>query len=121
MKSYIFNIHDVVLLMNAAESFLFALLQAAMPAQTRLYGRLLRLFLVVIATVAAATLILWNDQIYLGHTIDRYWIPYLLIFALMLKGPALFLYIAAFSRPRFTLNPPSLAHLAPDILRAGLL
>src|SRR5690625_6289928 len=88
-----------------------------MPAQTRLYGRLLSLFLVVIATVAAATLILWNDQIYLGHTIDRYWIPYLLIFALMLKGPALFLYIAAITRPRFTLKPIYLAHLAPGIVR----
>src|SRR5690625_7377086 len=107
--------------MPAPESVLPARWDAALPARPRLCGRLLRLFLVVIATVAAATLVLWNDQSYLGHTIDRYWIPYLLIFALLLKGPALFLYIAAFSRPRFTLNPPSLAHLAPDILRAGLL
>lgn len=121
MKSYIFNIHDVVLLMTAAESILLALLQAAMPAQTRLYGRLLSLFLLVIATVAAATLILWNDQIYLGHTIDRYWIPYLLIFALMLKGPALFLYIAAITRPRFTLKPIYLAHLAPGIVSVGVM
>src|SRR5690625_151233 len=121
MKSYIFNIHDVVLLMTAAESILLALLQAAMPAQTRLYGRLLSLFLVVIANVAAATLILWNDQIYLGHNIDRYWIPYLLIFALMLKGPALFLYIAAITRPRFTLKPTYLAHLAPGIVSVGVM
>lgn len=116
MKSYIFNIHDVVLLMTAAESILLALLQAAMPAQNRLYGRLLSVFLLVIATVAAATLILWNDQIYLGHTIDHYWIPYFLIFALMLKGPALFLYIAAITRPQFTLKPIYLAHLAPAIV-----
>lgn len=116
MKDYIFNIHDVILLMTAAESILLALLQAAMPAKNRLYGRLLSAFLFIIAVAAAATLILWNDQIYLGHAIDHYWVPYLLIIALMLKGPALFLYVASITRAGFTLRSIHWAHLTPAIV-----
>lgn len=121
MKDYIFNIHDVVLLMTAAESILLALLQAAMPARNRLYGRLLSAFLLVIATVAGATLILWNDQIYLGHTIDHYWVPYFLVFALMLKGPTLFLYVASITRAQFALKPIHLAHLAPAVVSVTIM
>lgn len=116
MKDYIFNIHDVILMMTVAESILLALLQAAMPAQNRLYGRLLSAFLLVIATGSATTLILWNDQVHIGPTIDNYWIPYFLMAALMLKGPALHLYVASITRAQFTLRPIHLMHLAPALV-----
>lgn len=115
MKDYIFNIHDVILLMTVAESILLALLQAAMPAKNRLYGRLLSSFLLIIATGCATTLILWNDQVHIGPTIDHYWIPYFLMVSLMLKGPALYLYVASITRAQFTLRSMHLIHLAPAL------
>lgn len=115
MKDYIFNIHDVVLLMTVAESILLALLQAALPAQNRLYGRLLSGFLLVIAVAALNTLVLWNDQVHTTPTIDHYWVPYFLMVSLMLKGPALYLYVASITRSQFRLRPAHLAHLIPSL------
>ncbi|WP_027330479.1 helix-turn-helix domain-containing protein [Marinimicrobium agarilyticum] len=116
MKDYIFNIHDVVLLMTVAESILLALLQAALPAQNRLYGRLLSVFLIVIAVAAVTTLVLWNDQLHTTPTIDHYWIPYFLIVSLMVKGPTLYLYVASITRAHFTLKPLHLLHLIPALV-----
>lgn len=121
MKDYIFNIHDVVLLMTVAESILLALLQAALPAQNRLYGRLLSAFLIVIAVAAATTLVLWNDQVHTTPTIDNYWIPYFLMASLMVKGPTLYLYVASITRARFTLKPLHLLHLLPALVAIALM
>ncbi|WP_347330721.1 AraC family transcriptional regulator [Marinimicrobium locisalis] len=121
MKDYIFNIHDVVLLMTVAESILLALLQAALPAQSRLYGRLLSLFLIVIAVAAVTTLVLWNDQVHTTPTIDHYWIPYFLVISLMVKGPTLYLYVASITRADFTLKPLHLLHLLPALVAVALM
>ena len=118
MKDYIFNIHDVVLLMTVAESILLALLQAALPAKNRLYDRLLTAFLLIIAIGSATTLVLWNDQVHLTRTIDQFWIPYFMMIALMLKGPSLYLYVAAITRASFELKPIHLIHLAPAVSAA---
>lgn len=116
MKEYIFNIHDVVLLMTAAECILLALFQAALPVKDRLYGHLLSAFLVAIATSAAATLVLWNDQVHISPVVDQYWVPYFLMAALMLKGSSLYLYVASITRANFRLRPVHLAHLLPALL-----
>src|SRR5690625_5848322 len=60
-------------------------------------------------------------MLYVAMSYHHYWMPYLLIFVLMLIGPALFLYIAAITRPRFTLKPIYLAHLAPGIVSVGVM
>lgn len=121
MKDYIFNIHDVVLLMTVAESIMLALLQAALPTQNRLYARLLSLFLLVIAVAAASTLALWNDNIHIAPWLDRYCIPYLLIASLMLKGQALYLYVASITRARFRLKAMHLLHLLPALISVSLM
>lgn len=121
MKEYIFNIHDVVLLMTAAECILLALFQAALPVKNRLYGHLLSAFLVTIATSAAATLILWNDQVHISPRVDQYWVPYFLMAALMLKGSTLYLYVASITRAQFALKPVHLVHLLPALVTVVLM
>lgn len=121
MKDYIFNVHDVVLLMTVAESIMLALLQAALPTQNRLYARLLSLFLLVIAAAAATTLALWNDNIHIAPWLDRYCIPYLLMASLMLKGQALYLYVASITRTRFRLRAIHLLHLLPAVISVSML
>lgn len=113
MKAYIFNIHDVVLIMTVAECILLALFQAALPVKNRLYGHLLSAFLVIIAADAATTLVLWNDQVHFGAAFDQHFLGYFLMTALMLKGPALYLYVASITRTNFALEPQHLWHLIP--------
>lgn len=116
MKAYIFNIHDVVLLMTVAECILLALFQAALPVKNRLYGHLLSAFLITIAIGSAATLVLWNDQVNIHPTFDRYWLPYFLMAALMLKGTVLFLYVASITQANFKLRKHHFLHLAPAVI-----
>lgn len=115
MKAYIFNIHDVVLVMTAIEAILLALFQAALPAKKRFSGPLLSVFLITIATLAAGTLILWNHHVQLHPVVDQYWVPYFLVLALMMKGPILYLYVSSITRSGFRLRVSDSLHLLPAL------
>ena len=115
MKAYIFNIHDVVLFMTAVEAILLALFQAALPAKKRLSASLLSTFLITIATLAACTLILWNNQMQLNSSVKQLWVPYLLVAALMMKGPILYLYVSCITQSGFQLRARHGLHLLPAL------
>jgi AraC-like DNA-binding protein len=114
MQERIFNIHDVVLFMTVAECILLALFQAVLPVRERLYSRLLTAFLITVALGAAATLILWNDPVQTVPLLDLHLLPYLLMVALVLKGPILFLYVASITHTGFVLQRRHLLHLIPS-------
>ncbi len=116
MKEYIFNIHDVILLMTVAECILLALFQAALPVKNRLYSHLLTVFLLTIATAAASTLVLWNDKVTISPTFDEFLLPYFLMISLMLKGPVLLLYVMSITQHAFRLHLSHLMHLIPSVL-----
>ncbi|GAB2526745.1 helix-turn-helix domain-containing protein [Microbulbifer agarilyticus] len=116
MKQYIFNIHDVVLLMTAAECLLLAVFQAILPTRSRHDGRLLIAFLLIIAVASACTLALWNDQFSLAPWLEQWLLPYLLFTALLLKGPAIYLYVCSLTRQNFTFTRRMALHLLPAIL-----
>lgn len=115
MKAYIFNIHDVVLVMTAIEAILLAVFQAALPAKKRLSAPLLSIFLVTIATLAAGTLVLWNPHVQLQSTLHHFWVPYLLVLALMMKGPILYLYVSSITRSDFRIQISHALHLLPAL------
>ncbi len=121
MKDHIFNIHDVVLLMTAAVCILLALFQAALPVKKRLYSRLLAAFLLIIATVAAATLLLWHEVLSTALSFDKYFLPYFLLVALMLKGPVLFLYVMSITKTGFRLRTVDLLHTLPALVSVILI
>jgi len=116
MKEHIFNIHDVILLMTAAECILLALFQAALPVKDRLYSYLLTCFLLIIATAAASTLVLWNDKVTISPVFDQFLLPHFLMISLMLKGPVLLLYVMSITQHAFRLRLSHLAHLIPSVL-----
>ena len=116
MKQYIFNIHDVVLLMTAAECLLLAVFQSILPTRTRHDGRLLTAFLLIIAVASGCTLLLWNDQFSLAPWLEQTLLPYLLIAALLLKGPAIYLYVCSLTQPKLLLNRRQALHLLPALL-----
>lgn len=113
MKAQIFNIHDVVLLMTVAECFLLAIFQAVLPVTNRLASVLLSCFLLCVAVGSACILVLWNGDVHVQPFFDRYLLPYFLVTALILKGPALYLYVASLTRESFRLQPRHLWHLTP--------
>ena len=116
MKEHIFNIHDVILLMTVAECILLALFQAVLPVKNRLYSHLLTVFLLTIATAAASTLVLWNDEVTISPVFDESLLPYFLMVSLMLKGPVLLLYVMSITQHAFRLRLYHLVHLIPSVL-----
>ncbi|WP_066967457.1 AraC family transcriptional regulator [Microbulbifer sp. Q7] len=115
MKEYIFNIHDVVLLMTAAECLLLAVFQSILPTRARHDGRLLTAFLLIIAVASSCTLILWNDQFALAPWFEQTLLPYLLFAALLLKGPAIYLYVCSLTRQKLAFNSKLAVHLLPAL------
>ncbi|MFC6977927.1 AraC family transcriptional regulator [Microbulbifer taiwanensis] len=116
MKDYIFNVHDVVLLMTAAECLLLSIFQQVLPIRARNYGLLLTAFLLIVATASACTLVMWNDQFQVAPLFGQTLLPYLLFGALMLKGPAIYLYVSALTQQNLRLQRHHALHLVPALL-----
>lgn len=116
MKDHIFNIHDVVLLMTAAECILLAIFQAVLPAKNKASSILLTVFLISVAISATCTLMLWNNDVHFFALFDRHLLPYFLATTLLLKGPALYLYVRAITQESFRLDTQKLGHVVPILV-----
>jgi AraC-like DNA-binding protein len=113
MKDHIFNIHDVILLMTAAECILLAIFQAVLPAKNKASSILLTVFLLSVAVSATCVLMLWNNDVRFFALFDHTLLPYFLTSALLLKGSALYLYVRAITQESFELDSKKLGHLIP--------
>src|SRR6187431_2591827 len=116
MKEYIFNIHDVVLLMTTAECILLAIFQAVLPAKNKASSILLTVFLLSVAVSAMCVLMLWNNNVRFFDVFDTTLLPYFLTTALLIKGPALYLYVRAITQQAFVLDASKLGHLVPIVM-----
>lgn len=119
MQKHIFNIHDVVLFMTVAECILLVIFQTILPVKNKLANRLLSTFLLCIAISSACVLVLWNDDVVVFPFFDEFLLPYCLVFAQLLKGPALLLYVASLTQDAFRFSQRHLLHLLPLLLGAG--
>ncbi|HEY7883625.1 MAG TPA: helix-turn-helix domain-containing protein [Cellvibrionaceae bacterium] len=114
MDTRIFNVHDVVLFMTIIVCVLLALFQWALPASSRRHtSGLLILFLLITGIQSACILILWNDEVRIADFFDLQVVPYLLTFATLGKGPALYFYVASLTQHQFALRTRHLLHLLP--------
>jgi len=113
MKDHIFNIHDVVLLMTAAECILLAIFQAVLPAKNKASSILLTVFLLSVAVSATCVLMLWNNDVHFVELFDHTLLPYFLTSSLLFKGSALYLYVRAITQESFALDSKKLGHLIP--------
>lgn len=113
MKEHIFNIHDVVLLMTAAECILLAIFQAVLPAKNRASSILLTIFLLSVAVSATCVLMLWNNNVRFFALFDHTLLPYFLTAALMAKGATLYLYVRSITQQSFALDSKKLGHFIP--------
>ncbi|GGY83876.1 hypothetical protein GCM10011613_30980 [Cellvibrio zantedeschiae] len=113
MKDHIFNIHDVILLMTAAECILLAIFQAVLPAKNKASSILLTIFLLSVAVSATCVLMLWNNNVRFFALFDHTLLPYFLTSSLLLKGAALYLYVRAITQESFAIDSKKLGHLIP--------
>ncbi|MCP8899585.1 helix-turn-helix domain-containing protein [Gilvimarinus xylanilyticus] len=113
MEAYIFNFHDVVLFMTIIECIMLALFQWALPTGRHLSSNMLIAFLLSTSIHSACVLLLWNDMVHTTDFFDLKIIPYLLMLATLLKGPALYFYVASLTEQEFKLKRSHLLHLAP--------
>ncbi|RYY73317.1 MAG: AraC family transcriptional regulator [Gammaproteobacteria bacterium] len=116
MKEHIFNIHDVILIMMAAECILLAIFQAVLPAKNKSSSILLTVFLIAVAVSATCVLMLWNKDVHFTEFFDEKLLPYFLTCSLLAKGAALYLYVRAITQDSFTLDSKKLGHLIPIII-----
>lgn len=113
MKEHIFNVHDVVLLMTAAECILLAIFQTILPSKSKAATILLTVFLLSVAVSATSVLMLWNGEVRSLALLNQTLLTYLLTCSLLLKGPALYLYVRAITQESFKLDKQKLGHLIP--------
>lgn len=116
MKEHIFNVHDVILLMTGAECVLLALFQSVLPAKNTATRTLLNVFLLAVAISAACVLVLWNGIVHTVDIFDHLLLPYFMTAALLVKGPALYLYVRAITETKFSLDKKLLVHLTPVVV-----
>lgn len=116
MKEYLFNFHDIVLVMTMSECVLLAVFQALMPTQSRISSSLLTLFFLLICLNTASILLLWNAALQTPHLNSSYVASMALAISSMLKGPALYFYLRSICEPTFVLRRQHLVHLLPLLL-----
>lgn len=114
--SLIFNAHDLILVMAAAQYLLFAVLLEGTRRRSDISSHLLALILLLNTFKALDTLLLWSEFL---RTLVLDWNPNLLFIgslAYWLEGPLLYLYVSAVLYRDFRFKPVQLLHLIPACL-----
>lgn len=116
LKTVLFNIHDVTLLLIAGECSMLALFFLLHRGSKPVSHLLLSAFLLLNALVALHTLIVWGDAV-------RFWVfelsPYIFFtfsFAFFLQGPVLYWYTRSLIYKDFRFVATDWLHLIPTLL-----
>jgi AraC-like DNA-binding protein len=115
MKSTIFNIHDIVLLLVVCECAMLAALFLFRSESRSISHYLLAAFLVLNALAALDTLIFWGDEV--RHRVFDISpdIFFVFAFALFLEGPVLFWYVRSLTHKGSLFRPVDVLHLLPAL------
>lgn len=119
MKTPLFNIHDLILVLTLAVSLLLAIFQLLLSKQKLIASRLLSVFFICVGVSACCNLLLWNDYIHLDSTGLKAAITYILVLAILGKSITLYGYVVSITRENFVLDKMFGLHLLP--LAVGLL
>lgn len=116
MNAQIYNFHDVVLYITIIECALLSLFMWVLPTQKRLSSILFIGFLLLNGIQLACILVLWNDSAQVFPYFDVFIIPYILMLALLGKGPILLLYVDSLTQRNFSLQKIHSIHILPIFL-----
>lgn len=110
MLEPIFNLNDVLLIITIAASLLLVMVQPILPAKKRDNRIFLAAFFLSLAATNIGVMLMWNE--YIRTPAWANWIiPYGYTSAFLLKGPALYLYVASITDERFHWRRQHLWHL----------
>ncbi len=123
MKTPIFNIHDLILILTLAVCLLLAIFQWVLSQQKVIASRLLAGFFLCVGTSALTNLLLWNDYIHSHSATAKQLLAIGFAVTLIGKSFCLYLYVLAITRQDFRLRRAQYLHLlhVPVVVMAILL
>ena len=121
MKTAIFNIHDLILILTIAVCLLLATFQLLLSKQKKVASYLVSIFFVSIAVNALCNLLLWNDYIHITSHAIKTIIAYSFGLIIVIKGISLYLYVVAITRENFQIDKQNALHFIGILFTLGLL
>lgn len=120
MKTPIFNIHDLILVLTLAVCVLLVIFQWLLSKQKAIASQLLSGFFVCVGASALCNLWLWNDYIGLHSELAKMALSLGLVTAVVGKSVCLYLYVVAITRANFSLRAKDALHLLNLVVVVGL-
>jgi AraC-like DNA-binding protein len=120
MKTPIFNIHDLILVLTLAVCILLVIFQWVLSKQKAIASQLLSGFFIGVGASALCNLWLWNDYIQLSSDWAKELLAVGLVTATVGKSVCLYLYVVSITRANFSLRSKDALHLINLLVVVGL-
>ncbi len=111
MKTPIFNIHDIILILTVAVCVLLAIFQWVLSKQKIIASQLLAGFFLCVGASALCNMLLWNIYIEAHSALAKLSLSVFLVTALVGKSIFLYLYVLAITRANFHWRAVQAIHL----------
>lgn len=111
MKTPLFNIHDLILVLTLAVCLLLVFFQLLLSKQKVTASQFLSGFFIFIGIGALCTLLIWNDYIHLQTTLIKQLLAFCLLSSIVGKSVCLYFYVLSTTRSNFHLNKLHAFHL----------
>ncbi len=121
MKVNFLNIHDLVFLLTSLECLLLAISLKVFPAKRDQPRNILALFLILIAFDLTATVVVWNVELKTALINQTSIVISILIFCLLLEGPALYFYLRSLSEKVQVRHWKNLIHFVPSLITVSII
>jgi len=121
MKTPIFNIHDLILVLTLAVCVLLVIFQWLLSKQKAIASYLLSGFFIGVGANALCNLLLWSDYITLHSEFAKTLLALVFASAIVGKSVCLYLYVLAITREHFVLRAKDALHLVHLLVLAGLI
>jgi AraC-like DNA-binding protein len=121
MKTPIFNIHDLILVLTLAVCLLLVIFQLLLSKQKEIASRLLTIFFVCVGVNALCNLLLWNDYLHVDAAIIKWALAFGLGLTVVGKSICLYWYVVSITRENFYFGWREVLHLINVLVVTGLL
>lgn len=111
MKTPIFNIHDLILVLTLAVCVLLVIFQWVLSKQKAIASQLLSGFFICVGAHALGNMLLWNVYINSTSALAKLTLAALLVSAVVGKSICLYLYVLAITRAQFRWQRMHAIHL----------
>jgi AraC-like DNA-binding protein len=116
MKTPIFNIHDLILVLTLAVCLLLVIFQLLLSKQKEIASRLLTIFFICVGVNALCNLLLWNNYLHVGSVLVKWALAFGLSLTIVGKSIGLYWYVIAITRENFRFGWRELLHLVNVII-----